>query len=79
MKKLNRLKAVPMGQQILWWAIRAALLIFGIYGLLHNSVTQFLMGLFAIAFTHMWDMWQLFGGKSPTGQSTHRGKSARSA
>ena len=49
MKKLNRLKAVPMGQQILWWAIRAALLIFGIYGLLHNSVTQFLMGLFAIA------------------------------
>ncbi len=64
MKKLNKLKAVPMGQQILWWAIRAALLIFGINGLLHNSVTQFLMGLFAIAFTHMWDMWQLFGGKS---------------
>lgn len=53
-----------MPQLILWWAIRASLLIFSIYGILHNSTTQFLMGLFAIAFTHLWDMWQLFGGKS---------------
>ena len=53
-----------MPQLILWWAIRAALLAFSVYGITHHSVTQYLMGLFAIAFTHMWDMWQLFGGKS---------------
>lgn len=64
MKKLNKIDPVPMPQLILWWVIRASLLGFGIYGLLHNSTTQFLMGLFAIAFTHMWDMWQLFGGKA---------------
>ncbi|MBR0536767.1 MAG: hypothetical protein IJK40_01325 [Clostridia bacterium] len=64
MKKLNRLNRVPMPQLILWWAIRASLLGFSIYGILHGSTTQFLMGLFAIAFSHMWDMWQLFGGRS---------------
>lgn len=64
MKKLNKINPVPLPQQILWWVIRFGLLCFGIYGLLHNSVTQFLMGIFAIAFTHLWDMWQLFGGKS---------------
>ena len=64
MKKLNQIGRVPMPQLILWWAVRASLLIFSIYGLLHGSTTQFLMGLFAIAFSHMWDMWQLFGGRS---------------
>lgn len=64
MKKLNKIGRVPMPQLILWWIIRGMLLCFSIYGILHNSTTQYLMGLFAIAFTHMWDMWQLFGGKS---------------
>ena len=64
MKKLNQLNPVPMPQQILWWVIRGALLCFSIYGLLHNSTTQFLMGLFSIAFSHLWDMFQLFGGQS---------------
>ena len=63
-KKLNKIAAVPMPQLILWWVIRLSLLGFSIYGILHGSTTQFLMGLFAIAFTHMWDMWQLFGGRS---------------
>lgn len=64
MKKLNKIKPIPLWHQIIWWAVRASLLIFGIYGFLHNSTTQFLMGIFAIAFTHLWDMFQLFGGKS---------------
>ena len=63
-KKLNRIQRVPMPQLVLWWVIRAMLLGFSIYGILHNSTTQFLMGLFAIAFSHMWDLWQLLGGKS---------------
>ena len=64
MKKLNKITPIPMFHQIIWWAVRASLIIFGVWGLLHDSVTQFLMGLFAIAFTHLWDMFQLFGGKS---------------
>ena len=64
MKKLNRLNKVPLPQLVLWWLCRLALLVFGVYGLLHGDTTKFLMGIFAIAFTHMWDMWQLFGGKS---------------
>ena len=63
-KQLNRIGRVPMPQLILWWVIRFSLLCFSIYGILHGNTTQFLMGLFAIAFSHMWDMWQLFGGKS---------------
>ncbi len=64
MKKLNQINRVPMPQLVLWWLVRASLLIFSVWGLLHGSTTQFLMGLFAIAFSHMWDMWQLFGGRS---------------
>ena len=64
MKKLNKITPIPMFHQIIWWLVRASLIIFGVWGLLHDSVTQFLMGLFAIAFTHLWDMFQLFGGKS---------------
>ena len=63
-KNLNKIGRVPMPQLILWWVIRFSLLGFSIFGILHGSTTQFLMGLFAVAFTHMWDMWQLFGGKS---------------
>lgn len=64
MKKLNEIKRIPMSHQIIWWAVRASLLGFSVYGILHDSVTQFLMGLFAIAFSHLWDMFQMFGGKS---------------
>lgn len=64
MKKLNNINKVPMPQLVIWWLVRLSLLIFSMYGILHGSVTQYLMGLFAIAFTHMWDMWQLFGGRS---------------
>ena len=64
MKKLNNITPVPMPQQILWWVIRGCLLIYSIYGLLNGNVTGFLMGLFSIAFSHLWDMFQLFGGRS---------------
>ncbi|MDR1629717.1 MAG: hypothetical protein LBS36_05830 [Oscillospiraceae bacterium] len=64
MKKLNEIRAVPMKHKIVWWVVRGSLLTFGIVGLFTNNVTYFLMGVFSIAFTHLWDMFQLFGGKS---------------
>lgn len=64
MKKLNDITPIPKGHEIFWWVCRAIMLLFSIYGILNNSVTMFLMGLFSIAFSHLWDMFQLFGGKS---------------
>lgn len=64
MKKLNSITPIPKAHQIIWWVCRAFLLAFSIYGILNNSVTMYLMGLFSIAFSHLWDMFQLFGGKS---------------
>ncbi len=64
MKKINEITPIPKAHQIIWWVCRGLLLIFSIYGILNNSVTMFLMGLVSIAFSHLWDMFQMFGGKS---------------
>ena len=64
MKKLNEIERIPTPQLILWRVIRVLTLIYGIYGLFTNSVTMLLMSIFTIAFTHLWDFFQLFGGKS---------------
>ncbi|MCD7775606.1 MAG: hypothetical protein LUG85_05150 [Clostridiales bacterium] len=64
MKKLNSITPIPKAHQIIWWVCRGLLLVFAIYGMLNNSVTMFLMGLVCIAFSHLWDMFQMFGGKS---------------
>ena len=60
----NKISYLPAWVRISWIAMRAGLLIWGIYGLFHNSVVEFLQAIFAIAFTHLWDMFQLWGGKS---------------
>lgn len=60
----NKIGFLPKKVRIAWIAMRAGLLIWGIYGILHGSVVEFLQALFAIAFTHLWDMFQLWGGKS---------------
>ncbi|MBO4338610.1 MAG: hypothetical protein K5755_04145 [Clostridiales bacterium] len=55
---------MPKKVRIAWIAMRAGLLVWGIYGLFHGSVVEFLQAIFAIAFTHLWDMFQLWGGRS---------------
>lgn len=64
MKKINEISPIPKAHQIIWWVSRGLLLIFSIYGILNDSVTMYLMGLVSIAFSHLWDMFQMFGGKS---------------
>ncbi len=51
-------------QRILWIALRVIILGWGIYGLFHGSVVEFLEAIFAIIFTHLWDFFQIFGKKS---------------
>ena len=63
-KTLNPIPRMPKKTIGMWWACRAALLIWGINGLFRGYTSEFLQGIFAIAFTHLWDMFQILGGKS---------------
>lgn len=51
-------------QRILWLVLRVVILCWGIFGLFHGSVVEFLEAIFAIIFTHLWDFFQIFGKKS---------------
>lgn len=55
---------VPKSHWHLWIVLRAGIMLWGIYGLFHGSVVEFLEAIFAILFTHMWDYFQVFGGNS---------------
>ena len=55
---------MPTRTIVLWWVCRGALLIWGLNGLFRGYTSEFLQALFAIAFTHLWDLFQLLGGKS---------------
>ncbi len=55
---------LPKNQRILWLCLRVVILGWGIYGLFHGSVVEFLEAIFAIIFTHLWDFFQIFGKKS---------------
>jgi hypothetical protein len=64
MRKLRRIAPLSKGEQITWWVCRAALFIWGVWGMLHGYTSEFIQATFAIIFTHLWDMFQMFGGKS---------------
>lgn len=55
---------LPKNQKILWLVLRIVILCWGVYGLFHGSVVEFLEAIFAIIFTHLWDFFQIFGKKS---------------
>lgn len=60
----NSFGYLPKSHKILWIALRIIILAWGVYGLLHGSVVEFLEAIFAIIFTHLWDFFQIFGKKS---------------
>ncbi|MBR3551804.1 MAG: hypothetical protein IKN72_00260 [Clostridia bacterium] len=64
MKQLNRIPVLPKGHTVCWYACRTALFIWGAWGLLHGYASEFTQACFAIAFTHLWDLFQLLGGRS---------------
>lgn len=63
-RKLRRIPTLPKATQYTWWACRLALFIWGVWGMLHGYTSEFVQATFAIIFTHLWDMFQLFGGRS---------------
>lgn len=60
----NSFGYLPKSHKILWIALRIIILAWGVYGLFHGSVVEFLEAIFAIIFTHLWDFFQIFGKKS---------------
>jgi uncharacterized membrane protein YjdF len=60
----NSFGVLPKSQKILWIVLRVIILVWGVYGLFHGSVVEFLEAIFAIIFTHLWDFFQIFGKKS---------------
>lgn len=64
MKKLRTINSLSKSEQITWWVCRAALFIWGVWGMMHGYTSEFIQATFAIIFTHLWDMFQMFGGKS---------------
>ena len=60
----NSFGYLPKSQKILWIVLRIIIFCWGVYGLFHGSVVEFLEAIFAIIFTHLWDFFQIFGKKS---------------
>lgn len=60
----NSFGYLPKSQKILWIVLRIIIFCWGVYGLFHGSVVEFLEAIFAIVFTHLWDFFQIFGKKS---------------
>lgn len=50
--------------KILWITLRAVIIAWGVFGLFHGSVVEFLEAIFAVIFTHLWDFFQIFGTRS---------------
>lgn len=63
-KKLNKIPELPKVTQYTWWACRLALFVWGVWGLLHGYTSEIIQAAFAIIFTHLWELFQLLGGKS---------------
>ncbi len=55
---------LPKSHKALWLSMRVIMLAWGIFGLFHGSVVEFLEAIFAIIFTHLWDFFQIFGTRS---------------
>lgn len=64
MKKLNKIPPLAKGHIITWYVCRVLLFFWGFWGMLHGYTSEFIQATFAIIFTHLWDMFQLFGGRS---------------
>ena len=64
LKKLNAIEPLPKAEERIWWVCRVLLFVWGAWGLCTGYTSEFIQACFAIAFTHLWDLFQLLGGKS---------------
>lgn len=64
MNRFSYLKTLPKTELVLWTAIRSCLLIWFFYDAFNGIAQTAFQALFSLIFTFLWDMFQIFGGKS---------------
>lgn len=64
MKKFSYLKQMPKWELALWMIMRAAMAVWCISEFIKGDLTNGFQAFFSLIFTHLWDMFQLWGGRS---------------
>ena len=62
--KKDPIEKVPKGQLSFWIIVRAAMLICAGYSFIHGDLVMGFESVFCFIFTHLWDMFQIFGNGS---------------
>lgn len=64
MNRFSYLKTMPKTELILWTVIRLCIVGWFFYEIFNASTKDAFQALFSLIFTFLWDMFQIFGGKS---------------
>lgn len=64
MNRFSYLKTMPKSELILWTFIRLCIVGWFFYEIFNASTKDAFQALFSLIFTFLWDMFQIFGGKS---------------
>lgn len=62
--KKDPLHKIPRAQLIFWLIVRIAMLICAAYSFIHGDLVMGFESVFCFIFTHLWDMFQIFGNGS---------------
>lgn len=62
--KKDPIEKIPKGQFIFWIIVRISLLICAGYSFVHGDLVMGFESVFCFIFTHLWDMFQVFGNGS---------------
>lgn len=62
--KKDPINKIPKGQLVFWIIVRISVLICALYSFLHGDLVMGFESVFCLIFTHLWDMFQVFGNGS---------------
>ncbi len=62
--KKDPVELIPKGQLVFWILVRISLIICAVYSFVHGDLVMGFESVFCFIFTHLWDMFQIFGNGS---------------
>ena len=62
--KKDPIDKIPKGQLVFWIIVRLAMLVCAGYSFIHGDLVMGFESVFCFIFTHLWDMFQIFGNGS---------------
>ena len=62
--KKDPISKIPKAQFVFWIIVRIAMIICAIYSFAHGDMVMGFESVFGFIFTHLWDMFQVFGNGS---------------